>query len=371
VNLASASIDVESLQRRLARHEPTFVLDVRPAAERLEWSIPGSVHIDAYQALRDGDPDALAGIRPPAGQLVVAVCGAGKTSLIAVDQLRQRGIEAQSLEGGMKAWSLAWNAAEVPLARGDVSVVQVRRTGKGCLSYVVGSGEQAAVVDASLPAEVYRELAREHGWKIAAVLETHVHADHLSRARQLAEMCGARLYLPRQQRTSFHAEWIDDASHVQIGTASIEALRTPGHTFESTCYRVAGSALITGDTLFLNSVGRPDLEAKTGEARERASLLHRSLLRLMELPEDTIVLPGHTSVPVSFDGRPVMATLERVRTNVPLLGLGEEEFVAAILARIPPTPPNHAEIVRLNEAGIAPAGDATDLEAGANRCAVM
>src|SRR3954447_3824449 len=106
---------------------------------------------------------------------VVTVCGAGKVSLIAAEHLRARGFDARSLAGGMKAWSLAWNTAEVSLPDSAATVVQVRRTGKGCLSYLIGSDGEAAVVDASLAPDVYQNLAVEHGWEIRHVLDTHVH----------------------------------------------------------------------------------------------------------------------------------------------------------------------------------------------------
>jgi glyoxylase-like metal-dependent hydrolase (beta-lactamase superfamily II) len=129
-------------------------------------------------------------------------------------------------------------------------------------------------------------------------------------------------------------------------------------------------ALFTGDTLFLTGVGRPDLDASPEEARARARLLHGSLQRLQRLPSETLILPGHTSAPAAFDGQPIAATLDEVIDRVAMLALPEAAFVEAILARIPPTPPNHATIVGLNERGEMPAGDPTDLDAGANRCAI-
>jgi glyoxylase-like metal-dependent hydrolase (beta-lactamase superfamily II) len=147
-------------------------------------------------------------------------------------------------------------------------------------------------------------------------------------------------------------------------------LRTPGHTAESTCYFLDVLALFTGDTLFLGSVGRPDLEASPGEARTRAQLLHRSLRRLVEMPDDTRILPGHTDTAVPFDGRPIASALRVVRERTHLVRAEETAFVTAILERIPPTPPNHHRIVALNESGTLPGGDPTELEAGANRCAI-
>src|SRR3989442_1306889 len=170
------TIDVETLRTWLEEGGPVTVLDIRPLHERVEWSIPGSMHIDAYDALKANDPNALADVAFPGKIPVVTVCAAGKTSLIAAELLQARGIQAHSLEGGMKAWSLAWNSAEVLLSDCEAHVVQVRRTGKGCLSYLIGSRDVAAVLDPSLPAEIYLHLAQAHGWRIALVLETHIHA---------------------------------------------------------------------------------------------------------------------------------------------------------------------------------------------------
>jgi rhodanese-related sulfurtransferase len=128
-HLDQPTLGVEELQGILERGGDVAILDVRPAAERAEWFIPGSVHRDAYHALRAGDPSALANFTLERKAPVVTVCALGRTSTIAAALLRQRGFEAYSLVGGMKAWSLAWNLAE--LSSPNASLVQVRRTGKG------------------------------------------------------------------------------------------------------------------------------------------------------------------------------------------------------------------------------------------------
>lgn len=363
-------IDASELRAMLEAHQPVTVLDIRKAEDRAEWTIPGSVHFDAYEALKAGDGHALADVDLPADRLVVTVCGAGKTSMTAAAQLRARGYDARSLTGGMMAWSLAWNSAIVPIPGSAARVIQLRRTGKGCLSYLIGGAGTAAVIDASLDPAIYVDLATEHGWTITHTLDTHVHADHLSRSRALAEVTGATLFMPEQDRAAYPFRPLRDGDVIQVAESAIVARHTPGHTLESMCYMLDGRALFTGDTLFLAGVGRPDLEASAGEARERARLLFASLQTLTMLPPDTVVLPGHTSGPMPFDNQPVTAALGDVIAKIELLGLPETEFVAAILARIPPTPPNHARIVALNEAGELPEGDPTELEAGANRCAV-
>ena len=113
--MTRTSIDVESLRKMLERGETVTVLDVRPEDQRAEWRIPGSIHLDAYEALKAKDPSAMERADLPGRLPVVTICGAGKTSAIAADQLRERGLQAVSLDGDMKAWSLAWNTAEVPV----------------------------------------------------------------------------------------------------------------------------------------------------------------------------------------------------------------------------------------------------------------
>ncbi len=213
-------------------------------------------------------------------------------------------------------------------------------------------------------------MANKHGWTITTVLETHVHADHLSRSRKLAELSEATLYLPDQNRVSYSFVPVRDADALDIGAARLTAVHTPGHTPESACYLLDDRALFTGDTLSLAGVGRPDLEASSEGARTKAHALYGSLERILALPPETLILPGHTGEPIAFDGEPVAGTLAGVREEVALLDAPEDDFVEKILARIPPTPPNHHRIVEFNEAGVLPEGDPTDLEAGANRCAV-
>src|SRR5947209_4963706 len=363
-------IDVETLRTWLEEGRPVTILDVRPADERAEWAIPGSVHLDAYRALNEHDPHALDAFDVAGEAPVVTVCAAGRTSQLAAEQLAARGIPAFSLEGGMKAWSLAWNTAEVPMAQSTVRVIQVRRTGKGCLSYLIGEGDTATVIDASLEPQVYLNLAQAYGWQLTSVLDTHIHADHLSRSRQLAQLSGAMLFLPDQQRVSFPFTAVRDGDTLATPHLMLTALHTPGHTPESTCYLLNHAILFTGDTLFPTSIGRPDLHANEQETRARSSLLYHSLHKLLALPPETLVLPGHASQPVPFDGEPIGARLSEIDEQVGLLHATQTVFVETLLQRLPPTPPNYERIVTLNEAGLVPDHDVIELEAGANRCAI-
>jgi glyoxylase-like metal-dependent hydrolase (beta-lactamase superfamily II) len=366
----STQIDTETLRTWLDEQRPVVVLDIRTDEAHAQWAIPGSVHVDAYDDLREGRAGRLAATDLPGDRPIVTVCNAGRVSRTAADLLRARGLDARSLTGGMKAWSLAWNAAAVAPTAAGAGIIQVRRTGKGCLSYVVGSQGDALVIDPSLPAQVYLDVARRHGWTVRHVVDTHIHADHVSRARLLAEATGAALRLPNQRRVHFPFIPIRDGDAIAVGGSVLSALQTPGHTDESLSFVLDGAVAFTGDTLFIKGVGRPDLHATPEDTRRRARTLFASLNRLRTLAPATIVLPGHTSEAVPFDRQPIAARLGDLETWLAGWLASEQAFVDRLLARVPPTPPNFASIVALNEAGAQPDGDPTDLEAGANRCAV-
>jgi glyoxylase-like metal-dependent hydrolase (beta-lactamase superfamily II) len=363
-------IEADTLREWLDARRPVTVLDVRTDDARAQWSIPGSLHVNAYDDLREGRPGALAQVVLPHDQPVVTVCNAGRVSQTAADILVGLGLDARSLTGGMKAWSLAWNTARVPLSDASAQVIQVRRTGKGCLSYIVGSETDAAVIDPSLSPEVYMDLAAQHGWRLRYVLETHIHADHLSRARLLAEQAEATLLLPDQQRVNFPFAPFHDGDRIAVGLTTIVARRTPGHTDESTSYLLNDEAVFTGDTLFTKGVGRPDLHADATGARQQARTLFRSLTLLRELGPNVLVLPAHASEPIAFDGRHVSARMRDIAMWLSEWLSSEDAFIDRVVSRLPDTPPNFTRIVELNEAGTMPPADPTELEAGANRCAV-
>jgi glyoxylase-like metal-dependent hydrolase (beta-lactamase superfamily II) len=363
-------IETDTLREWLDGQQPVTVLDIRTDDDRAQWAIPGSVHLNAYEALRMGHPGVLADATFPRDRPVVTVCNAGRVSQTAAEMLADRGFDARSLAGGMKAWSLAWNVAEVLLSDATARVIQVRRTGKGCLSYIVGSAGEAAVIDPSVSSDVYLDLASRQGWSIRYVLETHVHADHLSRAREVAKQTDATLLLPTQGRVRFPFRAIVDGERISVGGATLTAIHTPGHTNESMSYVLNETAVFTGDTLFTNGVGRPDLHADPEAARQRARALFASLTRLRALHPHTVVLPAHASEPIAFDGRAIAAQLGDVEAWLSRWLASEAAFVARVTSKLPPTPPNYARIVDLNEEGEFPASDPTELEAGANRCAV-
>ena len=225
-------IDAETLRLWLEEKRPVTVIDVRNVEDRAQWSIPGSLHINAYEALKASQRSALSDAILPIGQPIVTVCNAGKMSERAAEELASRGFEVLSLAGGMTAWSLAWNTAEVGLT--NARVIQIRRAGKGCLSYLISSHQEAIVIDASVSPDVYRSIAESRNVQIRYVIDTHIHADHVTRSRQLADAVGAELLLPPQSRVRFAYRPLAAHEVIAIGTAKLEAIPTPGHTMEST-----------------------------------------------------------------------------------------------------------------------------------------
>jgi len=347
----------------LGTDEEPFLLDVREPDEVAAWVIPGARNIPLAEL-------SLRSTEVPRQRKVVTVCAAGGRSAAAATLLARAGWDVANLSGGMAAWAGVYDAARVE--RSAATIVQVRRRGKGCLSYLVGSGTKAFVFDPSRDVGIYRDLAAQAGWTISGVFDTHLHADHLSGARQLADDTGAVLHLNPADTFNFDFEPLTDGDRFELPGGVelvVAAIHTPGHTEGSTLYFVGDQAVLTGDTLFVDGVGRPDLADR---AEEFARNLHRSLhQKVLTLADDTVVLPAHYSDQVRV--RPdtlVSATLGELRGTVLALSLAEEEFVSWAAARATPRPPNYVEIVRAN-LGRSTLADyqLAALESGPNRCA--
>jgi glyoxylase-like metal-dependent hydrolase (beta-lactamase superfamily II)/rhodanese-related sulfurtransferase len=359
---------VAQLQNKLNKHENVFILDVRPGDQRKEWKIADSVHVDAYKQLNAGDNTALDMVDVPHGSTVVTVCAAGRTSLIASNLLRSKGVDAYSLQGGMKAWNFAWNTAEVMLD--NSKVIQIRRPAKGVLSYMIGSSDEAVVIDASLEPGIYQRLAKENGWVIKYVMDTHIHADYVSRTRELAKASGAKHLMIDIAKVAFDVVALPHRSLIRFGESQIEFIHTPGHTWESTSFKLGINAIVTGDTLFVDGIGRPDLKADKVEGVERAKALFKSLQELISMDSAMLVLPGHTSSTVNFDNKLIAATIAKIKPEVQALDLSEADFIEYSATRIPATPPNYLSIASINKNGSHEGQVLADLEAGGNHCAI-
>ena len=167
-------------------------------------------------------------------------------------------------------------------------------------SYMIGSGGEAAVVDPQRDVDIYLKAAEEQNLKIRHIFETHLHADFVSGHKELAARTGAKIYIGAQAAASFPHVALRDGSEITLGSVRMRALETPGHTTESVCLVVIDEekssqpwAVLTGDTLFIGDVGRPDLSRKH-TPQQLAGLLYDSLhQKLLALPDATLVYPAH------------------------------------------------------------------------------
>lgn len=355
-------VTAAELLKVLGTADEPFLLDVRERDEVAEWAIPGVVNIPLGEL-----PQRAAEL--PTGREIVAVCASGSRSARATAALAGAGWTVANLSGGMSAWGIVYD--RVATDADGARIIQVRRRGKGCLSYVVGAGDQAVVIDPSADMDVYLDVAAEQGWQITRVFDTHLHADHLSGARELAERTGATLHLNPADTFHFDFTPLRDGDRFDLPGGvelSVAALHTPGHTEGSTIYFVGRRAVLTGDTLFVDGVGRPDLAER---AEEFARNLHRSLReKVLTLPDDALILPAHygEDVVVRPDS-PVAASLGQLRATLKPLAMDEDEFVAWASARATPRPPNYVEIVKANMGRPeTPLLVLKRMEIGPNRC---
>ena len=229
----------------------------------------------------------------------------------------------------------------------------------GCASYLVGDREAgiAAVVDPQWDVEPYRRLARLHGVRIGHVLETHNHADHVSGHGRLARTTGATIHVHELAEAQFDHEPFGDGWVLELGEVSVEAIHTPGHRPEHTAFLLRDAsrggapwALLSGDSLFIGDVARPDLAV---EPREGAQAMYRSLReRLLALDDEVEVWPGHLGGSLCGGSGLDLKTSSTIgfeRRHNRALGFADEaEFVADALASLSDKPPNVERIVNLN-----------------------
>jgi glyoxylase-like metal-dependent hydrolase (beta-lactamase superfamily II) len=235
-----------------------------------------------------------------------------------------------------------------------------------CASYVFGclTHGQLAVVEPHIDlVEDYIGLAESRGATIAAVLDTHLQADHVSGMAELVKRTGATAYLPEGAGVEFAHHGLRDGETVKLGNTEIEAIATPGHALAHHAYLVTDHRradepwlVLTGDALLVGDAGRPDLHAHGDHtAEEMARTLHRSLTgRLLALPDHLVLYPSHDSGSVCGRGlsaNPVSTIGFERRHNVALTHDSEDEFVTALLRDIPPAPAQQAEIVAANRSG--------------------
>ena len=243
--------------------------------------------------------------------------------------------------------------------------------GLGCASYLVGDAGEAVVVDPAYAIEQYLEAAERHGVRITRVLETHTHADHVSGHGRLALEHGIPVAVHPDAGAAFPHDPLADGQEIAVGDVTIRVLHTPGHRPEHCAFEVVEGgqvhAVLTGDSLFVGDTARPDLAV---EAREGARALYHSLQRLLALPDEVAVYPGHVAGSLcgaSMSDEPATTVGRERRGNHRLLLADEADFVAdAIGATAVARPPNMERIVELNRGPLVGAPEPLERVANAD-----
>jgi len=337
-----------------------YLLDVRDSDEFSDYSISGSANIPLSELFK---PENISKI--PQDKEIITVCPHGNMATIATFALARNGIKARILEDGLAGWSQVLNSV---YAQENPTIIQVEKIGKGCLSHVVISQNDAIVIDPLYPAEKYLEIVKQEGAKITHIIDTHQHADHVSSAQQLSDLSGAPMYESKLEKWDRQTSFLEDGQVVSFGASKLRVIHTPGHTPGSLSYVVDEKYVFTGDILFVESIGRPDLRDNAEVfALELYDSLHNKLLKL---PSDTIVFPTHHGMSVVPVNGVFSTTIGKTRKHE-ILKLSKEDFVKQVVSIAVPRPMNYQRIIQINKGSIPlTPSDVPDLELGPNRCSI-
>ena len=380
--VAHLAIEPGEVLEKILQGKSLFVVDVRrPGAAQLhplQFGRKARILVRPY--VEFGNPEEIVAALPGDGESLV-VCATSRSARAAVRDLERAGAQVRYLLGGTRAWDQFMDVRTV-LQTATGGLLQVARPGRGDLSYLVFSEGKAAILDPLRKYEHYLAVLAEKELQLAWVLDTHAHADHITGAPALARTAGVPYYLHPYDAihpvdmlpAAIPFQPIQDGLPLQVGAALGRIHWFPGHTLGlSFLYLTLDdhALLFTGDGIFLNSIGRPDLG---GKAENWAGLLYESINRpfLRELEDDTLVLPGHFSDFEDGDQGLYNAPLSRVRRrNSWLEGSERRAFISRAAANLPPVPEAYLQMKRIN-AGLSQASEeeALELEAGPNLCAV-
>jgi glyoxylase-like metal-dependent hydrolase (beta-lactamase superfamily II) len=376
---SSPEIAPADLIRRIESGEEIHVLDVR-APFRLANGTVDIVPPERFHNIRGSELLALddperAGL--PRSAPVAVVCGYGKDSRKIASHLSALGYNSASLAGGMVAWMASSSPRELDSPPDLDRLVQFDRTGKGSLSYVLISDGEALIVDP--PRETAPLIEVCGPAKVVGVADTHGHADYISGGSSLARELGVAYYLhPKDAVYPYDGtparigfEPAEAGREIRVGRARVVVEHTPGHTEGSVCYRIRDHVVLTGDFIFIESVGRPDLG---GKATEWTETLWQSLERARSSwPSGILVYPGHYASASERDedfsvGKPFG---DLRPSNHPLTLTDRQQFTEWVLSKTGDFPAEYRRIKGINLGLEVPSATEMDeLEAGRNQCAL-
>lgn len=369
------AINSQRLHDDIESGKALLILDVRNPEDYNDWKIENarveSVNIPYFDFLDDNE-EVYKDL--PKDTEIVVICAKGGSARMVAQELVERGYDVSVLDKGMLEWSQFYHPTTIAETE-SMKLVQFNRLAKGCLSYMVMSEGEAVIIDPGRHVDEYLNYAKEVGVKITGVMDTHLHADHISGGPELARQSGATYYISENEMkgSDLPYEALENHEHIKFGAVDVKVMSvpTPGHTPGSTSFLVNGQYLLSGDTIFVGGLGRPDLG---GKAREWAQSLYDTVFQtIANLSDDVLVLPTHfADIQEINEGGYVGATLGDIRKNNEIMRTEDREaFTEQVAGGIGATPPNYMEIVDINRGVLnVDAEKATALEIGPNRCAI-
>ena len=433
-------ISPSDLKEKMDKAEDLFILDVRTSQEHESWKLSYNRYEDSLLLPIDAlasFPDILGKEHQiPKDKQIITLCSHGIRSMMAAKYLTQLGYNARSIEGGLSAWNNVYDVASIPVDDANLSskikIWQLRRVSKGCIGYLVASevDKTAIAIDPTCDInDVVAKIAEANNLHITKVIDTHLHADHISGASLLAKIYGAEVYLGSFEGYDIDENGNDgiifkqlrDNERINIGKGiSLVSLYTPGHTTGSMCLkldidyednssinyglekhnnsdynktedtaiysrnsdnnndittstttRAKSSILFTGDTLFVNGIGRPDLQNKAHEFMY--NLYNTYQQKILNLPKETLVLPGHFNDSFVHQ-KPIFDTLGSIRNNVKVLSKSKDEFFMFVQKSLDTLqqPVNYKKIIDINKKMLScDKIKIPDLEYGPNSCGIQ
>ncbi len=390
-------ITSDELKKKIDKGEDIFILDVRNQHEHDAWSVSYDRYRDTPLIPVDTITSSAALKQIPKDKEIITFCTHGQRSSNAAKMLSELGYRVKTIEGGLDGWSNLYDIALVDANLDILKIWQIRRVSKGCMSYLVASlkDKKATIIDATCNIEMaLKDILEENGLKITRVIDTHMHADHLSGAPRIASKYGAEISVSSLEKydtknldseKNLRHTLIHDGEKLEIGDRIyLESIHTPGHTDGSISFKleIKGTSeiktendesnskyfLFTGDTIFVNGVGRPDLHKKSEEYTQKLYQTYQQ--KLFSLPDRTIILPAHYSS--SFEhAKPVFDTIESVKRKLNSITKSEKDFLYYVTSNIPPQPMNYKQIVSINE-NLTPCDrvEQQGLESGPNSCGI-
>lgn len=362
-NVMGAYISPIELYEKLKTRQKITLLDVRDPEEFSDWALYESLNIplkDFHKRLNKFSPKSE----------IVTICNYGDSSENAASILNSAGYRACSLDGGLKEWNGVYDIVPIEEKRTTTKVFQYKRLGKGCLSYIIVSPEtsEAIIIDPTHHLDVYLSFLETNHLSPVAVLDTHIHADHVSGGKALAVKLSIPYLLPKRSNVAFAFCSIEDEL-ASIISLPVRVIHTPGHTPESITLLIDDVFLFTGDALFLDATGRAEAERNNVSHQKK---LYASIVdKLFTLHEHLMVMPGHTAQPM-IPGPIRAATLRYVKLFNPIHEISDSEaFLEHIKKDIGPIPPNTTTIKAINISGSMSQEDLDELELGGNHCAAF